>query len=80
MRELGRAKNLAFRRGMVGERREVVVLGERDRDTGWLTGLTSNYVEVIFDGPGDLPRQVARVRITDALSDRTLAALGDGAA
>jgi len=80
MRELGRAKNLAFRRGMVGERREVVVLGERDRDTGWLTGLTSNYVEVIFDGPGDLPRQVARVRITDALPDRTLAALGDGAA
>jgi threonylcarbamoyladenosine tRNA methylthiotransferase MtaB len=80
MRELGRAKNLAFRRGMVGERREVVVLGERDRDTGWLVGLTSNYVEVVFDGTDDLARQIARVRITDARGDRTLGALGDEAA
>jgi len=32
----------------------VLVLQERDRETGFLTGLTSNYVEVLFGGPADL--------------------------
>jgi threonylcarbamoyladenosine tRNA methylthiotransferase MtaB len=70
LRELGRAKNLAFRRRMVGERHDVVVLSERDKDTGWLTGLTANYVETIFDGPDDLVRQIARVRVTEARGAR----------
>jgi threonylcarbamoyladenosine tRNA methylthiotransferase MtaB len=77
LRDLGREKNLDFRRRMVGERREVLVLSERDRETGWLSGLTSNYVEVIFDGPGDLSRRFAAVRITEARADRTLASLKD---
>jgi threonylcarbamoyladenosine tRNA methylthiotransferase MtaB len=76
-RELGREKNLAFRRGLVGERRPVLVLNERDRDTGRLCGLTSNYVEVVFDGPGALARRFATVRITEARPDRTLATLED---
>jgi threonylcarbamoyladenosine tRNA methylthiotransferase MtaB len=76
-RELGRDKNLAFRRGLVGERRPVLVLNERDRDTGRLCGLTSNYVEVVFDGPGALARRFATVRITEARADRTLATLED---
>jgi threonylcarbamoyladenosine tRNA methylthiotransferase MtaB len=74
-RELGREKNLTFRRGLVGERRPVLVLNERDRDTGRLCGLTSNYVEVVFDGPGGLARRFATVRITEARADRTLATL-----
>jgi threonylcarbamoyladenosine tRNA methylthiotransferase MtaB len=75
VRELGREKNLAFRRGMVGRQREVLVLAERDRDTGFLSGLTSNYVEVAFDGPEGLARRFARVRLTDARVERTLGAL-----
>jgi threonylcarbamoyladenosine tRNA methylthiotransferase MtaB len=75
LRELGRAKNLAFRRSMIGRRREVVVLAERDRDTGWLCGLTSNYVEVVFEGPRDLARRFVAVRITDATTARTQAIL-----
>jgi threonylcarbamoyladenosine tRNA methylthiotransferase MtaB len=75
LRELGREKNLAFRRGMVGREREVLVLAERDRDTGRLSGLTSNYVEVVFDGPEGLARRFARVRLTDARVDHTLATL-----
>src|SRR6185295_13588521 len=34
LRQLGREKSLEFRRRLVGERRDVVVLGERDRETG----------------------------------------------
>jgi len=75
LRELGRAKNLAFRRSMVGEQREVLVLAERDRITGRLCGLTSNYVEVTFDGPADLARGFAVVRITEAGVEGTSAIL-----
>jgi threonylcarbamoyladenosine tRNA methylthiotransferase MtaB len=75
LRELGRAKNLAFRQRMIGERRDVLVLAERDRLTGRLCGLTSNYVEVVFDGPPDLARQFATVRITEAREERTEAVL-----
>ena len=71
LRTLGREKNLAFRRDMIGPQREVLVLGERDQGTGFLSGLTANYVEVVFDGPEQLARRFARVRVTDAGADRT---------
>jgi threonylcarbamoyladenosine tRNA methylthiotransferase MtaB len=75
LREAGRAKNLAFRRRLVGERRDVVVLAERDKKTGFLAGLTGNYVEVLFDGPAELARRIARVRISAAGTDRTFGVL-----
>lgn len=75
LRALGREKNLAFRRGLVGQSRQVLVLADRDRETGFLTGLTSNYVEVLFDGPADLARRVARTRITAAGTTRTFGML-----
>ncbi len=75
LRQLGREKNVAFRRGMIGRQRDVLILAERDRDTGLLSGLTSNYVEVVFDGPEGLARRFARVTITAASVDRTFAAL-----
>jgi len=80
LRELGRAKGLAFRRGLVGQRRDVLVLAERDRATGFANGLTSNYVEVLFDGPAALARSLARVRITAAGTDRTFAVLEEATA
>ena len=80
LRQLGREKSLAFRQRLVGARRDVVVLGERDRVTGRLAGLTGNYVEVLFEGPDSLARQVVPVRITGAASDRTHAVLEDASA
>jgi threonylcarbamoyladenosine tRNA methylthiotransferase MtaB len=77
LRAAGREKSLAFRRDMIGQQREVLVLTARDRGTGLLSGLTSNYVEVLFDGPDALARQFARVTITDAEPDRTFAALAE---
>ena len=72
LRELARAKSLAFRRGLAGSLQEVLVLETRDRATGRLTGLTGNYVEVLFEGADALMRGLARVRVTDAERDRTL--------
>jgi threonylcarbamoyladenosine tRNA methylthiotransferase MtaB len=75
LRRLGVEKSLAFRRGLVGRRREVVVLDARDRRTGLLAGLTGNYVEVLFDGPDALGRRVVPLTITEARADRTLGRL-----
>jgi len=71
LRRLGAEKSLAFRRGLVGGRREAVVLDARDRQTGLLAGLTDNYVEVLFDGPDTLGRRVVPLTITEARADRT---------
>jgi threonylcarbamoyladenosine tRNA methylthiotransferase MtaB len=71
LRGLGALKSLAFRRGLVGRRRDAVVLAARDRGTGLLAGLTDNYVEVLFEGPDTLGRRVVPLTITDADADRT---------
>jgi len=71
LRRLGHEKSLAFRRGLIGRRRDAVVLGARDRRTGLLAGLTDNYVEVLFDGPDALGRRVVPLTITEAQADRT---------
>jgi threonylcarbamoyladenosine tRNA methylthiotransferase MtaB len=75
LRRLGAEKSLAFRGGLVGRRREAVVLDARDRRTGQLAGLTDNYVEVLFDGPDTLGRRVVPLTITEARGDRTLGQL-----
>jgi len=71
LRTLGHEKNLAFRRAMIGQACEVVVLAERDHGTGLRSGLTANYVEVVFESPEPLARRFARVRVTGADGDHT---------
>ncbi len=71
LRALGREKSVAFRRGLLGSRRTVHVLEARDRRSGLLSGLTSNYVEVLFEGPDRLGRGFVEVEITEVRADRT---------
>jgi threonylcarbamoyladenosine tRNA methylthiotransferase MtaB len=71
LRRLGREKSLAFRRALLGTRREVLVLDARDRATGLLSGLTASYVEVLFDGPDTLGRRMVPIEITEVRGDRT---------
>jgi threonylcarbamoyladenosine tRNA methylthiotransferase MtaB len=66
LRALGRAKNLAFRRGLVGRTEDALVLETRDRAGGRLVGLTGHYVEVRFDGEDALMGTMTRVRLTEA--------------
>ena len=71
LRRLGARKSLAFRRGLVGRRREATVLAARDRRTGLLAGLTGNHVEVLFEGPDTLARRIVPLAITEVRADRT---------
>ena len=66
LRALAGAKNLAFRRRMVGTVQDVLVLQARHRATGDLVGLTGNYVEVAFAGEDALMRTMTGVRVTAA--------------
>jgi tRNA A37 methylthiotransferase MiaB len=77
LRRLGRGKSAAFRAAMVGRAHEVVVLESRDAATGLLSGLTANYVEVLFAGPDRLARRFARVTVTDCRPEGTFGRLED---
>jgi threonylcarbamoyladenosine tRNA methylthiotransferase MtaB len=66
LRALGAARNLAFRRALVGTVQEALVLETRERGPGRLVGLTGNYVEVAFEGRDDLKRSVVPLRISGA--------------
>jgi threonylcarbamoyladenosine tRNA methylthiotransferase MtaB len=68
LRQLGAAKNLAFRQAQVGRELELLVL--EHREGGALVGLTDNYLEVTFAGPDALLRSFARVRITGLDGER----------
>jgi threonylcarbamoyladenosine tRNA methylthiotransferase MtaB len=50
LRELGRRKNLEFRRSLIGKTLEVLLLG--NRSGRMLTGLSGNYTRTYLDGPG----------------------------
>lgn len=71
LRRLGREKSLAFRRGLAGSRRPALVLDARDEPSGLLVGLTSNYVEVLFEGPDSLGRRMVTLEIAETRDDRT---------
>jgi threonylcarbamoyladenosine tRNA methylthiotransferase MtaB len=75
LRRLAAAKCLQFRRRLLGQTREVLVLDASDRVTGLRAGLTGNYVEVRFPGPASLARRFVPVTITDCSPERTLGTL-----
>jgi threonylcarbamoyladenosine tRNA methylthiotransferase MtaB len=80
LRRLGREKSHAFRSALVGSAREVLVLEARDHQTGLLSGLTSNYVEVLFPGPDGLGRRMTTVEIAEIRGERTHGRLAEARA
>jgi threonylcarbamoyladenosine tRNA methylthiotransferase MtaB len=70
LRERSAKKAWQFRERLVGQTVEALVLETRDRATGRLVGLTGSYVEVVFDGPAALVRELVRVRVTEAGAER----------
>jgi threonylcarbamoyladenosine tRNA methylthiotransferase MtaB len=78
LREIGLAKNLRFREGMLGRTEEALVLETRDQATGDLVGLTGNYMEVTFRGPDRLRRRLARVGVTAIEAGASRGRLEDG--
>jgi threonylcarbamoyladenosine tRNA methylthiotransferase MtaB len=54
LRDLGALKRAEFLKRMEGKEAEVLIENKRDRKTGLLKGLTSNYAVVHVDGPDSL--------------------------
>jgi threonylcarbamoyladenosine tRNA methylthiotransferase MtaB len=75
LRRLGADKQLAFRRTQMGRDLDVLVLEQRERETGSLVGLTDNYLELAFSGPDALMRRFTRVRATGLGKERLEGAL-----
>jgi len=63
MRMLGVEKRARFYRRHINRTVEILVENKRDRTTGRLKGVTSNYISVLVDGGDDLMNRLFRVRI-----------------
>jgi threonylcarbamoyladenosine tRNA methylthiotransferase MtaB len=77
LRALSRSKSLAFRRGLLGERLEVLV---EERRGGRPTGLSSNYVRIEIEGAGDLTNRLVDVVVESVDEGRTRGLPVDGPA
>jgi threonylcarbamoyladenosine tRNA methylthiotransferase MtaB len=63
MRELSHQKRMTFYRRFEGVSLPVLIEGKRDRKTGLLKGLSSNYLPVMVDGADDLQNKIVEVKI-----------------
>lgn len=66
LRALSARKAMAFRKSFVGQALPVVVLSERDKQTGNLVGLSDNYIKVHVEGPDALRNRWAVVLVEEA--------------
>lgn len=61
-----------FARAFIGRSLQVLVEGEREKESGLLTGYSDNYIKVIFSGPDDMMGRIVTVKITDADPAKTM--------
>jgi threonylcarbamoyladenosine tRNA methylthiotransferase MtaB len=61
LRELGVEKKTAFYRQQLGKTVEILVEEQRERSSGLLKGLTSNYIPVLIDAPDDVQNAFVKV-------------------
>ncbi len=65
MRELGITKKNDFYKKLIGKTVEILIESKRDRFSGLLKGLTSNYVPVLTEGDDSLKNTFVQVRIEE---------------
>ena len=63
MRRLGNLKKYAFYKKLLGKTAEILIEGKKDRETGLLKGITSNYIPVYVDGNDELFNTMVQVNI-----------------
>ncbi len=64
VRAIGENKRRKFYEKVIGSKCEVLIEGKRDRATGYLKGLTKNYIPVLIKGNDELMHQVIQARLT----------------
>jgi threonylcarbamoyladenosine tRNA methylthiotransferase MtaB len=68
MRKLGRRKKAKFYEQQLGTSARVLIENRRERRSGLLKGVTSNYVTVLTDGPDQLKNSILTVRLEKTCS------------
>ena len=66
MRTLGNGKRIKFYHRFIGQTLPVLIETKRDRSTGLLKGISSNYLPVLVDGGNDLKNKIIDVEIQKA--------------
>jgi len=64
IRAIGETKRRGFYERAIGSIFEVLIEGKRDRATGYLKGLTRNYIPVLVEGGNELMHRVVQSRLT----------------
>ena len=77
LRRLSLGKRLEFHRRHVGETVRVLLESSRDRERGWLRGLTDNYIRVSVDAPEALINHLVPLRLTKATPEGADGVLSD---
>ncbi|MCP4622657.1 MAG: tRNA (N(6)-L-threonylcarbamoyladenosine(37)-C(2))-methylthiotransferase MtaB [bacterium] len=70
MRMLGQDKRMNFYRRFPGQTMPVLVESKRDKATGLLKGISSNYLPVLIDGPDTLKNKIIDVKIEKLEGDK----------
>ncbi len=63
MRELGNRKKTEFYNQFINKNMSILIESSRDRKTGLLKGLTSNYIPILVDGSDTFHNKLIKVRI-----------------
>jgi threonylcarbamoyladenosine tRNA methylthiotransferase MtaB len=69
MRCLGQIKRLQFYRSFIGKEVEILVESTRHAATGFLKGLSSNYLPVLIDADDDQINKLVTVKLTHQMDD-----------
>ena len=73
MRAIGETKRRHFYERAIGSTFEVLVEGKLDRTTGYLKGLSRNYIPVFLKGDDELMSRLIQARITKVESGKVFA-------
>jgi threonylcarbamoyladenosine tRNA methylthiotransferase MtaB len=63
LRVLGNKKRMEFYRSFMGKHVRLLIETQRDRKTGLLKGISSNYLPVLLEGGNDQKNQLVDVKI-----------------
>ncbi len=66
-----------YRKGFVNKKLAILVETKRDKTTGCLKGYSDNYIKVHFDGPDELMKSIAPVRVNDVSLTGTMGIYGE---
>ncbi|MDJ0720031.1 MAG: tRNA (N(6)-L-threonylcarbamoyladenosine(37)-C(2))-methylthiotransferase MtaB [Desulfobacterales bacterium] len=72
LRALGHEKKRAFVQTGMTSFHEVLVENKRDRRTGWLKGLTANYIPTLIEGDDRLMNRIVTIEPQEVLPDGRL--------